>query len=228
VNAMQGPAAPSSNLDVAALGQRLRGMLPSLILNGAIPLAVYYVLQQRIHDQAVVLMIGGLIPTVFTLAELVYRRRLNAIGVISVVGFAFTLLLTVVSGGDPLLLKLQPVFVSGPLGLVCFGSVLVGRPLHLVLMQALAGKNATAARVMANPDRRRNSTIATLVIGAMFIIHAASIAALALTLSTAAFLAASQPATYIVFGAGLGGLVLLGLRQRRQAEARIADAATRS
>jgi hypothetical protein len=225
VNAVQGPTAPAPGQDIIALVSRFRGIIPSLVINGAIPLIVYAVLQQRLHDEALVLVIGGLIPTVFTLFELVRSRRLDAIGAISIAGFAFTLLITVVSHGNPLLIKLQPVFFSGPLGLICLGSVVVGRPLHLVLMQALAGKNATASRIMANPDRRRNSTIATLLIAAMFCAHAASIAVLALTLPTAAFLAISQPVGYATFGAGVLGLFLLGTRLRRQTASRTADEA---
>jgi hypothetical protein len=105
--------------------------------------------------------------------------------------------------------------VTGIIGVACLVSVAVRRPLHLVVLRYLGRRNPRFARIAADPGIRRTSLIATAIIGMTFLLHAAAITALALTVPTGTFLALSHPVGLSAFGVGI--LTLLVYQRWRQA-----------
>jgi hypothetical protein len=194
---------------------RLRRLLPSIALNGAVPLLLYVLLRPHVSGDVTALAIAGAVPVVLTAAELLWRRRLDAFGVIAVVGFGIVVLVQLLSGGNALLLKLQDSVVTGPLGLVCLGSVAVRRPLHLVVIRLLAARRPELTVVTTDPAWRRTSMVFTALVGSTLVAHALAMVVLALTLPTATFLALSRPIGWGVLG--IGGACLYWYRSRIRA-----------
>jgi hypothetical protein len=185
----------------------LRGLLVRVLLNAGVPLVLYLVLQPMVGDVAA-LAIGAAVPAVATAAELAWRRRLDPVGVITLLAFVVVLVAFALTGGDPLVVKLHDTVLTGPLGLVLLASAVVRRPLLVVAWPLLRrGRPAPPRRVLAE---------ATVLAGTVLTVQAALILVLALTLPTAAFLAVSRPAGWAVIAAG----VLVGWVLRAAARSR--------
>lgn len=203
------PASPFGGRDA------LRRLAPSIVVSGVVPLVVYAVVRPHVHDDAVALLAGAIVPAAFTIGKLVRHRRLDPVGVIGVLGFGIAVLVLVASGGSPLVLKLQDAVVTGPLGLACLASVAVGKPLHRVVFGLLARRSPAFERMLQAPGSRRSSTVITAVLGITMVVHALVLLVLALSLPTASFLAASRPAGLAVLGVGVAVLVWYRNRRRR-------------
>ncbi|MGW5364935.1 VC0807 family protein [Actinopolymorpha pittospori] len=182
---------------------QLRRLLPSVALNGGVPLLLYALLRPHVSSDVTALAIAGAVPVVLTVAELAWRRRLDVFGVIAVAGFGVVLLLQLLSGGNALLLKLQDSVVTGPLGLLCLGSVAVRRPLHLLVLLLLATRKPELTAVLEDPARRRTSMVFTALVGSTLFVHALAMLVLAVTLPTTTFLALSRPVGWAVLGIGV-------------------------
>ncbi|HEX6446668.1 MAG TPA: VC0807 family protein [Streptosporangiales bacterium] len=206
-----------STSPASLLGGRdaLRRLAPSIVVSGLVPLVVYAVVRPHVHDDAVALLAGATVPAAFTIGKLAWRRRLDPVGVLGVLGFGIAVLVLVASGGSPLVLKLQDAVVTGPLGVVCLASVVVGKPLHRVVFGLLARRNPAFERMLRAPGSRRSSTVITALLGATMVAHALVLLVLALSLPTASFLAASRPAGLAVLAAGVAVLVWYRNRRRR-------------
>ncbi|WP_433464165.1 VC0807 family protein [Spirillospora sp. CA-128828] len=191
----------------------LRTVLPSLALNGAVPLVVYLLLRPHLPGDAAALAVAMAVPAACTLAVFAWRRRVDAIGVIAVAAFGIALIVVLLSGGNAFVLKLQEAVVTGPVGLLFLGSAAVRRPILL-----------TAARLMRRSGERQNaqvearsrqaSTVLTTIMGATFLVHAVALTVLALVLTTAEVLAVSRLVGLAIIGSGL--MVVLGFRSRMQ------------
>lgn len=180
----------------------MRRMLPSIAVNGALPLIAYMALRSHVSSEAVALGIGGAIPVLVTLGGFVRRRRLDPIGVIAVIGFAVALIATVLSGGNSLILKLHDSVISGPLGIAFLISLATRRPLLLLAKQlAERGKESSA------PVNSRAMYVLTAMIGAILVVHAAVILTLAVALPTTTFLAVGRPIGWAVLGLGAAAVM---------------------
>jgi hypothetical protein len=135
------------------------------------------------------------------------------------VGFGVALLVQVLSHGSALAFELQDPAVTGLIGLACLGSVLIGKPLHLVAIRLSARTNARAARMLDAPDLVRSSTIVTLVIGSLTLAHAVAVAVIALTQPVSGFLALSRPVGLSILGVGVLWAWWYRRRRRRDASA---------
>ncbi|QUQ62380.1 VC0807 family protein [Kutzneria sp. CA-103260] len=197
----------------------LRSMLPSIALNAVVPLVVYTLVRPYFANDVTALIIAAVIPLLVTLVGFVVRRKVDFVGVISVVGFVVAVALQLITGGgDGLIVKVQGVLVTGPIGVVFLLSALIGRPLVGVIFQYAARRNP-ALRVPS----RRQSMVITLLLGGMFTLHTVVAVALALALPTPVFLAVSNPIGLGIIGVGL--LAIFLVRRRWQAEREAAERA---
>jgi hypothetical protein len=191
-------------------GQGRAGMLALLIrlmINLAAPVLTYVVLRPHVHSDIVALVVGAAIPIAYTALTLLWRRRLDAIGVIAIVCFVFGLLLALVTGGNELAFKLREDIWTGPVGLACLISVAVRRPLFSVVLRFAARRNPGLAGRTDDPQVRRIMTVTTAAIGVILLVHALVMVAVALTASTTTFLAVSRPLSLTIVGGGLAVLV---------------------
>jgi hypothetical protein len=147
----------------------LRGVLPIIVMSGVLPYATYELLTMYIPSMPEVwaLAAAGTFPAAHSLIGVVRQRRLDIIGIIVVVGIAFSIVATLV-GGSPKLLLIRESFVTGALGLLGLSSLLWKRPLiFYIARQMSAGADpAIAARFDAlwlRPLGPRTFRLMTLV-----------------------------------------------------------------
>lgn len=131
--------------------RRLAPRLPAVAARlGAIivvPVLAYLLLRPQVGSDAAALAIAGAIPAAWTLARLAWRRRVDPIGGLAVVGFGIALLLAALSGGDALLLKVREAPLTGAIGVVFLLSAAVRRPLlpGLLRLSVVACRSRTTA-----------------------------------------------------------------------------------
>jgi hypothetical protein len=137
-------------------------------------------------------------------------------GMLTMGAYGLGLLVTVLSGGSALPLKLHSAAETGVLGVACLVSVALRRPLLLLGLRILArrrGRGSGAWRkVFAEPVLSRTFSLITVIVGVGLLIEATSQAALALVLPTVVFVAVSLPVRFAIYGGGAG--LFLALRGR--------------
>lgn len=192
----------------------LVSMLPSVLANIAAPAVAYSLVRPQVSTSAGALLAAMAIPVAWTLGTFAWRRRADRLGLASVAVSLVALGVSYFAGHSTLTLELQDPAETGALALACLVSVIMRRPLWLMVLRLLARGNAQAARLLAGPSARHNATVETLIIGAMFGVHAVAITILALTVPTGTFVALSRPVGLPSLGIGL--VVLIGYRRSRR------------
>jgi hypothetical protein len=200
------------------------GVLAGLVINFVVPLLAYYLIHSHVGSSALALTLAGSIPVGYTLVMLAVRRRLDPLGVVSVASFGIGVLISWASGGNALALELQDPELTGLIGIACLVSVIIGRPLHPVILRLLGRGNARYNEIAARAQRR-TSMVTTTIIGLAFTAHAVAIAVLALTQPTSTFVALQHPVGLPFLGLGVAGLFCY--RNRLQAGQRAAASAAR-
>jgi hypothetical protein len=181
----------------------LRRLIPSVILNAALPLLAYVIVRPHAGSDTVALMIGAAIPLLLTISQWIWRRRVDPIGILSLVAFGVVALMLWLTGGNSLVAKLHDAIVTGPLGLAFIVSSLAGHPLLGI------------GRAMPDAFTRRAVSVMTILLGATLAIHALLVLVLAMTLPTTTFLAV-RPVGWLVIAIGLTATFRYRNRARRQ------------
>jgi hypothetical protein len=178
---------------------------PRLVAGLVLPLVAYLIIRALTGSSVGAMAITDAVPSAWLLAVGIARRRVDPIAVLCAVSVTIALAAYVLTGGDPLAIKLRRGAVTGAVGVAALTSVALGRPLLLLVAQNAAKLNPDrpelAAR-LAERHRRRMLRNLTAIIGATFAIDGASQIALALTVPTASFLADSTGARIAVLGTG--------------------------
>jgi hypothetical protein len=185
------------------------GLLGMLIGNLA-PLAVFFVLHASGASDTKALGFGWLMPILWTLGASWAERRINLPGLLGIVGYGTALFISLYFGGGALPLKLYRVVLSTIVGLGCLGSVVVGRPILVLLARRVAarvGRSAIIARIDGPSAMHRRLVRLTLAVGIVCLLNAALKTFLALTLSTGAFLVISWVLHIAVIAGIVAGLV---------------------
>jgi intracellular septation protein A len=149
---------------------RIRSLLPTLLIDVALPVGGYYLLRELGASDWVALAAGGAVSGALLLVGVVRSRRVDA-GAALVLGlFAFGLL-TLFLTGDARFAIAKDSLISLALGLVFLGSLLTRRPLLLVFVAKTAP--AVEERYRESPAVRRTVRFATLLWGAGLLFDAA-------------------------------------------------------
>ena len=193
--------------------------LASVAVNFVVPLVAYHLVRPHTDSSAMALALVGAIPVVWTLAILVVRRKLSALGMVGVALFAVGVLISWVSGGSTLAMELQDPVIFGLFGIACLVSIAVGHPLHQVILRAMGRSNSRYTEVADRAAASGTSMVSTLIIGLAFVSHAIAVAVLAFTQSTSTFLALQNPVGLPFIGLGLVGLFIYGSRQQARQRA---------
>lgn len=176
----------------------------NLAVNWFVPLVLVILLRSIYHNDTIALAIAGLIPIVRTAVIVVWRRRIDWIGVLGVLGFAGAFTVSTLSGGSSLPLKLYHPVVTGVIGLTFLGSVAIGKPLMVIILQTFTHSGIER---LSNLESRKKLTNTTVLVGFVFIIEAVIHIVMALTLSTVTYLFMSRIVTLV------GILVLVASRK---------------
>ena len=226
-------AVPAATAEDHALGALNPSRLLTQVLTGGVaPLVVYEIGRHAGLADATALAISAAPPALAIVVEWAWRRVLNVIGAIVLVGILLGLAAVVVLHGNELLLKMRESVVTGLFGLICLVSLtLPVRPALFHVGRALAGagdreRSREFAALWDEPRARRVFTVMTAAWGTGLILEAGIRAVLAAELSTGRFLTFSPVVGWVVIGSLLYWTIAYSRasRQRAVAEAETAAA----
>jgi hypothetical protein len=191
-------AAPSAS----RTGAVLTGLV-EVGVNFLLPFAVFILLAPRYGD-ARALLASSAPPIAWTLFELAWRRRVDALSLVVLAGIGLSLL-AFAGGGGVTLLQLRERLITGIVGLVFLASAAIGRPLIYFLARAsiLRTSRAKAAHfesLREDAGFRRAMTVMTLAWGFALVAECAAEAALTLVVSVKAFLIVGPVVGYTALG----------------------------
>lgn len=194
-----------SNTPAAVPRMNIRGFLPSILINGAVPLAIYLILKHYNYSDLIALSASVLFPVIGSVISIVRQHTLDLIAAIALAGIAVSII-AVFLGGDPKILLIRESFITGALGIACFVSLLFPRPLMFYFGRYFATANDPAKRAKYNelwryPYFRFVNRVITVVWGVSYAGEFILRVILVYTLPTAVVLAVSP----II----LGGLTIL-------------------
>lgn len=167
----------------------------NIFISWLFPCILVIVLSYFSISNTVALAIAGAIPFIRTIIVLILRRKVDWIGVVGALSFVVALIVTLLSGGSSLPLKLYHPVITGTIGLIFIASIAIGKPLLLIILQMLKRGNVEQFK---NPEFRKTMTVKTALIGVIFTIDAGIHIIMALTLSTVAYLTMSRIVTIIL------------------------------
>lgn len=199
-----------------------------LVVNLFLPWLAYRLIAPS-HGEFAALLASSLPPLAWSLLELAWHRRIDALSTLVLTGIALSVL-AMALGGDARLLLVRESLISGLIGLAFLGSVLIGRPLVYFLARATMMRQNepdAIARFQAwseFPLARRGLRAMTLVWGLGLSGEAALRCVLALSWSPERFLAIVPPLGYVLT-AVLAGWTFWYSRRLREAFRRAASQA---
>jgi hypothetical protein len=169
------------------------------------------------------LMAASAPPILWSLVELAWHRRVDAVSMLVLAGIALSLL-AYAGGGGVRVLQLREKLVTATIGLVFLGSAAIGKPLIYQLARAtIRRRSAQEAEsfeaLQANAGFRRTMMIMTLVWGFGLVAEASVAAALVFALPIKTFLLVSPIVGYSTIGALSLWSFWFARRARRRGEA---------
>jgi hypothetical protein len=198
-------AAEQSRLGRIAAVARAQGpdAILEIAVNFALPFLIYSVGSARL-GQVPALMAASAPPILWSIAGFIRERRVDAISILVLTGIALSLV-AFAGGGGVKFLQLRENLVTGLVGLIFLGSVIIGRPLIHQLVLAGAGRfspRAVAEVEALREDRgfRRALTLTTLAWAAGLLAASALNCTLVFILSIKQFMLISGPISYAAIG----------------------------
>jgi hypothetical protein len=124
------PPLPTPALPLAVGGRNtVRDIARNLVISGALPLLIYFVMTSRGVSTFVALAVAAIPPALDGLYSVVRRRHMDLIAALVLAGIVVSIV-AVLLGGNPRVLLVRESFFTGALGVSCFVSlVLLPRPL---------------------------------------------------------------------------------------------------
>lgn len=209
--------------DSIAMNRELGGRLGLIALEAGINFGLPILIYDRVAPHSgdvIALMASSLPPLLWSLAEFMRRRRVDALSVLVLAGIGLSLL-AMLGGGSAKFLQLRENLVSALIGLVFLGSAVIGRPLIYQLARAgLARKSpedvAAFEAKRDTPRFRRVMTTMTLVWGVGLLVSSAIACALVFVLSIHDYMIVGP---FVGYGS-MGVLALWTMWYRRRAQDR--------
>jgi hypothetical protein len=210
-----------------ALSRRAIGMriLVTLIYAALVPYLMYRVGTERYHLSAVnALLLAALSPAVGSLIEFVRKRQLSVLGVFALVGIAAKVVSALLFH-DARLVLISDSLLTGVYGLILLGSVLIGKPVTVVLATNMYAtspeQRAQVQQSLQASGAHRQVLILTAMWGIGLLLMPTISVLLTYTLPIATVVLIRPVIDYGVIAALVAGTVayssvVLRLRQRRQ------------
>jgi intracellular septation protein A len=156
---------------------RLRALLPVAVFDIAGPVAVYYVLRAAGTAQVTALIASGILPAIGVTISVIRHRRIDAIGLLALLGIVAGTIAGLVSHSARLVL-MEGSVPTAVFGLTCLGSLLTSRPLMYRIGVQTRGEDTPGGRrlqvLWAQPAGQRAFRVITLVWGVTFLAEAAA------------------------------------------------------
>jgi intracellular septation protein A len=155
---------------------------------------VYVVVRSLVSSDALALGIAGAVPVLYSVVVAVVRRRIDLFALVSGIGFSVAALVSVLTGGSSLPLKLDEAVITFAIGLVLLVAALIRRPVPI-------------GRLLRMPvaDKQIDGPLGVAV-GGFLVLHALVHVALAVELSTSSYLVLSRVVNWGTIVLGVLGL----------------------
>jgi intracellular septation protein A len=193
------------------------------------PFLVYQLAAGHMSETAA-LMLSSAPPILWSVGQLIWSRKLDALSLLVIGGIALSLVATLL-GGSPRLLLIRESFITGIVGLVFLGSLLFPKPLLFHLAKTTVARQGMKQEVFAAnwsiPGFRFTFYLMTVVWGAGLLFEATLKIILAFTIETGLFLVISPIISYSIYLGLLGWSLWYGNQRRKRGE-RLATAAQSS
>jgi hypothetical protein len=176
--------------------------LPRLIVSAVLPYLLYEALRPHVSSDTVALAIVSAFPAAWVLVSAAWRRKVELFPLVSLLGFGFALISSVLTGGSALALKITDPVLVGLVGLVLLGSIAAGRPLLEPVYRAMARKNPNMGVAS-----KRVAAVSTAIIGVTVLVRSGLIIVCAFALPTGGFIIAKNVIDIPSLVLGLGVLV---------------------
>src|SRR5579859_7988802 len=105
------PSVGDPNASNAPKGLNIRGLLVTMVIDGAIPYILFLLLSPHFPNESVwPLLLVSVAPAIGNVISIVRQRQLDYLGVIVILGLIFTIVASVVTGDQKLLLIRESFF----------------------------------------------------------------------------------------------------------------------
>jgi intracellular septation protein A len=190
------------------------------------PFLVYQLAAGHMSETAA-LMLSSAPPILWSVAQLIWSRKLDTLSLLVIAGIALSLVATLL-GGSPRLLLVRESLITGIFGLIFLGSLLFPKPLMFYIVKTTVTKQGMSEEAFASrwsiPGFRSTFNLMTVFWGAGLLVEATVKIILAFTMPTGLFLVVSPIISYGIYFGLLGWSIWYG-NQRRKAGERFAAAA---
>jgi len=200
----------------------IRGIIITLLINGALPFIIYELLRSHMSSIAA-LSIATIIPLLDNLLSLLKKRRLDVFAAFMLISFLLGIMMVSIGGSERLLL-IRESFVTGILGIIFLVSLLFPRPLifYFALRFTIGDDPNKTSVFTANWQYayfRFVLRFITIVWGLALIGEAAVRTILVFKLSVGQFLAVSN---FVMYGF-MGAAILFTIVYRRHSQKRLKE-----
>ena len=210
-------------------------LTPVVVFDIAGPIVVQSVARSHGASLTVALALSGVPPAAWIIIGMLWRSRVDAVGVFVLSSIVLATLIGLVTGSGRLYL-LDGAILTGVFGLVCLASLATSRPLmfHFALASN-GGPESAKGREFADrwryPAFRHVFVVMTVVWGAAFVVQAAVNAAIIEATSTSRAFVINKILPYLFLAALAAWTFVYGMQAKRRGEAaeaaRTADAGGR-
>jgi hypothetical protein len=191
------------------------------------PLVVYQVLRSHGVSEVKSLVLSGVFPALGVAWTVIRHRRLDAIGVLVLIGIAVGTILGLASGNAKLVL-VEGSVPTGIFGLVCLGSLWTQRPLMYRFALQFIGPDTPKGQDFASRWQyagfRHTFNVMTIVWGVAYLAEAAARVVIVEDTSAGTALTISKIMPYAVAGVLVAWMAVYGQRAKRKGEALAAAA----
>lgn len=168
-----------------------RNLLFSLVYSAVVPYLIYRVCTIHFHLSVLnALLLSGISPVVGLIADFVRKRRVSVIALLAIIGIVVKVLSAWLFH-DPRLVMISDSLLSGVFGLLLLGSVLIGKPVLVVIATSMHAKTPIERermkRSLQAPGFHRHLMILTEIwgIGLLLIMLLSIVLAYTLPISSA-------------------------------------------
>lgn len=140
----------SQNTTPQPQGMSFTRMLPMLLVNAAAPFAINMIAQ---HYMSTIdaLLLASSVPALFTLGGVIWKKRIDAMGVLVVAGLLLSAVVALLFN-SPRLLLLQSSAVNGLLGVVMLVSLLFAKPILFYIVRSIVTQHDAQRIASFNAD----------------------------------------------------------------------------
>jgi hypothetical protein len=198
----------------------VKDIAPSIGFGALAPIAIYFLVRPHVSHDSTALIYAAMSPAGWVLFQLARTRRVDPIGLITLLGFVFGVGGSELLGGNALVLKVKESVFTCLFGLTCLASLGMRRPLMFYLARELSAggddrRRAAYDELLELPAARRVFITITAGWGVGLIAEALLRLLLAVSLPTGIFLAVAPVMAFTLYG-GLFVLTVLYVRRARR------------